>query len=152
MFSNSSSWTAADINNSGFLSMGGPIRYLSPSKETCSPSHLPTLIWKFIGVLSFFYAIHFFPQYSHFTPYYKYFSLIPNCVANQHNPPFHPTLAPMCLPPCKNSYGQKCLIWRGYRYQPICARGTRSPTATPHRLQHLTARLIQNGRQGLERE
>jgi len=35
-------------------------------------------------------------------------------------------------------------------YQPSAARGTRSPPATPHRLQHLTARLIQNGQQGLE--
>ena len=35
-------------------------------------------------------------------------------------------------------------------YQPSSAGGTRSPPATPHRLQHLTARLIQNGRQGLE--
>ena len=30
-------------------------------------------------------------------------------------------------------------------YQPSGARGTRSLPATPHRLQHLTARLIQNG-------
>ena len=38
-----------------------------------------------------------------------------------------------------------------YKYQPSGAGGTRSPPATPHRLQHLTARLIQNGRRGLER-
>ena len=36
------------------------------------------------------------------------------------------------------------------KYQPSGAGGTRSPPATPHRLQHLTARLIQNGRRGLE--
>ena len=36
-------------------------------------------------------------------------------------------------------------------YQPSGAGGTRSPPATPHRLQHLTASLIQNGRRGLER-
>ena len=36
------------------------------------------------------------------------------------------------------------------KYQPSGAEGTRSPPATPHRLQHLTARLIQNGQQGLE--
>ena len=39
----------------------------------------------------------------------------------------------------------------GYLYQPNGAGGTRSPPATLHRLQHLTARLIQNGRRGLER-
>ena len=33
-------------------------------------------------------------------------------------------------------------------YQPSGAGGPRSPHATPHRLQHLTARFIQNGRQG----
>ena len=38
----------------------------------------------------------------------------------------------------------------GIKYQPSGAGGTRSPPATPHRPQHLTARLIQNGRQGLE--
>ena len=38
------------------------------------------------------------------------------------------------------------------KYQPSGAGGTRSPPATPHRLQHLTARLIQNGRQGLEKD
>ena len=37
------------------------------------------------------------------------------------------------------------------KYQPSSAGGTHSPPATPHRLQHLTARLIQNGRQGLEK-
>ena len=37
------------------------------------------------------------------------------------------------------------------KYQPSGAGGTRSPPAMPHRLQHLTARLIQNGRQGLEK-
>ena len=36
-------------------------------------------------------------------------------------------------------------------YQPSGPGGTRSPPATPYRLQHLTARLIQNGRQGLEK-
>ena len=36
-------------------------------------------------------------------------------------------------------------------YQPSGAGGTRSPPATPQRLQHLTARLIQNGWQGLEK-
>ena len=36
------------------------------------------------------------------------------------------------------------------KYQPSGAGGTRSPPATPHRLQHLTASLIQNGRQGLK--
>ena len=35
-------------------------------------------------------------------------------------------------------------------YQPSGAGGTRSPPATPHRLQHLTAQFIQNGRRGLE--
>ena len=35
--------------------------------------------------------------------------------------------------------------------QPSGAEGTRSPHATPHRLQHLTARLIQNGLAGLEK-
>ena len=40
-------------------------------------------------------------------------------------------------------------IWR--KYQPSGAGGTRSPPATPHCLQHLTARLIQNGRRVLER-
>ena len=34
--------------------------------------------------------------------------------------------------------------------QPSGAGGTRSPPTTPHRLQHLTACLIQNGQQGLE--
>ena len=50
------------------------------------------------------------------------------------------------------------LIWaklffeeNAYKYQPSGPGGTRSPPATPHRLQHLTARLFQNGRQGLER-
>ena len=37
------------------------------------------------------------------------------------------------------------------KYQPSGEGGTRSPPAMPHRLQHLIARLIQNGRQGLER-
>ena len=36
------------------------------------------------------------------------------------------------------------------KYQPSGAGSTRSPPATPHRLQHLTARFIQNGRQGPE--
>ena len=36
------------------------------------------------------------------------------------------------------------------KYQPSGARGTCSPPPTPHGLQHLTARLIQNGRWGLE--
>ena len=36
------------------------------------------------------------------------------------------------------------------KYQPSGDRGTRSPAAMPHRLQHLTTRLIQNGWQGLE--
>ena len=35
-------------------------------------------------------------------------------------------------------------------YQPSGTGGTRSPPATPHHLKHLTACLIQNGRQGLE--
>ena len=35
-------------------------------------------------------------------------------------------------------------------YQPGGAGGTRSPPATPHRLQHLTACFIQNGRRGPE--
>ena len=35
-------------------------------------------------------------------------------------------------------------------YQPSGTRGTRSPPATPERLQHLTARLIQHGRRGVE--
>ena len=35
-------------------------------------------------------------------------------------------------------------------YQPSGAGGTHSPPATPHRLQHLTARLIQHGRRGVE--
>ena len=38
-----------------------------------------------------------------------------------------------------------------YLYQSSGAGGTHSPPATPHRLQHLTARLIQNGQQGLEK-
>ena len=33
-------------------------------------------------------------------------------------------------------------------YQPSGAGGTRPPPATPHRLQHLTACFIQNGRRG----
>ena len=37
------------------------------------------------------------------------------------------------------------------KYQPSGEGGTRSPPATPHHLQHLTACLIQNGWQGLER-
>ena len=37
------------------------------------------------------------------------------------------------------------------KYQPSGAGGTRSPPATPHRLQHVTARSIQNGGQSLER-
>ena len=37
-----------------------------------------------------------------------------------------------------------------YKYQPSGAGGTHSPPATPHRLQDLTARIIQNGRQGPE--
>ena len=36
------------------------------------------------------------------------------------------------------------------KYQLSGAGGTRPPPATPHRLQNLTARLIQNGRGGLE--
>ena len=35
------------------------------------------------------------------------------------------------------------------KYQPSGAGGTRSPPATPHRLQHLPAHFIQNGRCGL---
>ena len=35
------------------------------------------------------------------------------------------------------------------KYQPSGAGGTCSPSATPHRLQHLTACLIQNGQQGM---
>ena len=35
-------------------------------------------------------------------------------------------------------------------YHPSGAGGTHSPPTTLHRLQHLTARLIQNGQQGLE--
>ena len=42
------------------------------------------------------------------------------------------------------------ISWEKLEYQPNGAGGTRSPPATPHRLQHLTARLIQKGRQGLE--
>ena len=38
-----------------------------------------------------------------------------------------------------------------FKYQPSGTGGTRSPPATSHRLQHLTARLIQKGRRGLER-
>merc|ERR1719320_2146192 len=38
-----------------------------------------------------------------------------------------------------------------YQPKPSSTGGTRSPPATPHRLQHLTARFIQNGRRGLER-
>ena len=34
------------------------------------------------------------------------------------------------------------------KYQPSGAGGTRSPPATPHRLQHLPAHHIQNGRWG----
>ena len=34
------------------------------------------------------------------------------------------------------------------KYQPSGAGGTRSPPATPHRLQHLPAHFIQNGRWG----
>jgi len=37
------------------------------------------------------------------------------------------------------------------KYQPSGAGGTRSPPATPHRLQHLTACFIQNRHQDLER-
>ena len=37
------------------------------------------------------------------------------------------------------------------KYQPSGAGGTRSAPATPHRVQHLTARLIQNDRQGMEK-
>ena len=37
------------------------------------------------------------------------------------------------------------------KYQPSGAGGTRSPPAMPHLLQHLTTRLIKNGRRGLER-
>ena len=36
------------------------------------------------------------------------------------------------------------------QYQPRGKGGTRSPPATPHRLQHLIAHFIQNGRQGPE--
>ena len=36
------------------------------------------------------------------------------------------------------------------QYQPSGAGGTRSPPATPHRLQRLTAHVIQNGRRGPE--
>ena len=36
----------------------------------------------------------------------------------------------------------------GLKYQPSGAGGTRSPPATPHRLQHLPAHFIQNGRWG----
>ena len=36
------------------------------------------------------------------------------------------------------------------KYQPSGAEGTRSPPARPHRLQHLTARLIQHSRRGME--
>ena len=36
------------------------------------------------------------------------------------------------------------------KYQPSGAGGTRSSPAMPHRLQHLTARFIQNGRRGPE--
>ena len=36
------------------------------------------------------------------------------------------------------------------KYQPSGAGGTRSPPVTPHRLQHLTARLIQHCRRGME--
>ena len=42
-------------------------------------------------------------------------------------------------------------ILRDKQYQPSGTGGTRSPSVTPHRLQQLIARLIQNGRQGLER-
>ena len=37
------------------------------------------------------------------------------------------------------------------KYQPSGAGGTRSPPATPYRLQHLTAHLTENGQQGLEK-
>ena len=46
---------------------------------------------------------------------------------------------------------EKKNVEKSRKYQPSGAGGTCSPPATPHRLQHLTARLIQNGRQGLER-
>ena len=64
----------------------------------------------------------------------------------------------------KQDHGQKILLFnqmlyltqiflvsQSKKYQPSGAGGTRSPPAPPHRLQHLTARLIQNGRRGLER-
>ena len=37
------------------------------------------------------------------------------------------------------------------KYQPSGAGVTRSPPSMPHCLQHLTAGLIQNGQQGLEK-
>ena len=47
------------------------------------------------------------------------------------------------------------IVYKNYyenvlKYQPSGAGGPRSPPATPHRLQHLSAQFIQNGRQGLE--
>ena len=46
---------------------------------------------------------------------------------------------------------KKKMEWKNNgKYQPSGAGGTRSPPATPHRLQHLTAHFIQNGRRGLE--
>ena len=42
------------------------------------------------------------------------------------------------------------ILGQGHKCQPSGAGGTRSPPATPHRLHHLTASLIQNVRQGLE--
>ena len=42
-------------------------------------------------------------------------------------------------------------VKHGKKYQHSGARGTRSLPAMPHPLQHLTTRLIQNGRWGLEK-
>ena len=42
------------------------------------------------------------------------------------------------------------MISNTFQYQPSSAGGTRSPPARLHRLQHLTARLIQNGWRGLK--
>ena len=46
--------------------------------------------------------------------------------------------------------GQKFICEKCGKYQPSGAGGTRSPPSTPHHLKHLTARFIQNGRQGPE--
>ena len=69
------------------------------------------------------------------------------------------TCWPFIWPPILAAIATKkpiCLCWCHecdikLKYQPSGAGGTRSQPTTPHRLQHLTASLIQNGRRGLER-